>query len=69
MVYIRTYASKAIFFETLLRQNGYRCTCAHSDIEIGIFVINPAAKIFEWTPNNISVSSDMTIEDFIDLFL
>lgn len=50
MVYIRTYASKAIFFEKLLRQNGYRCTHATADIEIGIFVINPAAKTFEWTP-------------------
>lgn len=69
IISIETTAPKAIFFEKLLRPNGYRCTYSHTNVETGIFIINPAAKTFKWVANFTDVPSDMTIEDFIDLFL
>lgn len=69
IISIEATAPKAMFFANLLFQNGYRCTYSHTNVETGIFIINPAAKTFKWTANFTDVLYDMTIEDFTDLFL
>lgn len=68
-ILIRTTAPKARVFEKSLLQNGYRCIYLHTNVRKGSLVINPAAKTFKWVANFTDAPSDMTTEEFLDLFL
>ncbi len=68
-IFIKMNAPAARVFRDLLMRHGYRCTHLHLSIRKGSLVINPAAKTFKWTANFTNIPSDMTIEDFTDLFL
>lgn len=68
-ILIKMNAPAARVFRDLLMRHDYRCTYSQANVEIGVYVINPVAKTFKWTANFTNIPSDMTIEDFTDLFL